>query len=217
MCTTVSSNEIRALWHHFKAINNDSEKIDREQFQVAMLFKDSALLDRMFRVFDQDDDNIICFDEYINCLSIISSKASKEDKMKCEFNYITLLWVTPHTYKTLYIVLSDMIFYTHSLLSYPIVSFQIYDFDCDGLISVGDLTAVVAASLREHGVVISRAELDKIVLHTMNEASPKVAGMISYEEYTKMISQKPHMLSHLTLNISRLVYDLFIYNTVCIF
>ena len=48
-----------------------------------MLFKDSALLDRMFRIFDRNDDNVISFDEYINCLSVISNKASKEDKMKC--------------------------------------------------------------------------------------------------------------------------------------
>lgn len=51
-----------------------------------MLFKDSALLDIIFRVFDVDDDSLISFDEYMNCLSIISSKASKEDKLKCEFH-----------------------------------------------------------------------------------------------------------------------------------
>ena len=109
-----------------------------------MLFKDSALLDRMFRVFDKNDDNVITFDEYIECLSIISTKATKEEKMK--------------------------------------LSFQIYDYDCDGLISTSDLTAVVAATLREHGVVITRPELDSIVLHTMNEAAPKTTGMISLEE-----------------------------------
>ncbi len=49
-----------------------------------MLFKDSALLDIIFRVFDADDDSFISFDEYLNCLSIISSKANKEDKLKCK-------------------------------------------------------------------------------------------------------------------------------------
>jgi len=48
-----------------------------------MLFKDSALLDRMFRVFDLDDDDQISFQEYLSCLSTISTKASKEDKVKC--------------------------------------------------------------------------------------------------------------------------------------
>ena len=64
-----------------------------------------------------------------------------------------------------------------------IVSFQIYDFDCDGSISISDVTAVVAASLREHGVVITRVELDKLVNHTMIEANTKVTGMIAYDEY----------------------------------
>lgn len=109
-----------------------------------MLFKDSALLDRMFRVFDKNDDNVITFEEYVACLSVVSTKASKEDKMK--------------------------------------LSFQIYDFDCDNLISVADLTAVMAATLREHGVVIGRPDLDKIVAQTMVEAKPAQEGMITYEE-----------------------------------
>lgn len=48
-----------------------------------MLFKDSALLDRIFRVFDADDDDQISFVEYLTCLSTISSKAPKDDKLKC--------------------------------------------------------------------------------------------------------------------------------------
>jgi Ca2+-binding EF-hand superfamily protein len=87
------------------------------------------------------------------------------------------------------------------------VSFQIYDYDCDGLISVADMTAVVGATLREHGVVISRPELDKIVLHTMTEAAPKQAGVIAYDEYSKMVAQKPQMLAHLTLNISSIIVE----------
>lgn len=54
------------------------------QFQAGMLFRDSALLDRIFRVFDVDDDNQISFYEYLSCLSTISTKAAKEDKLRCE-------------------------------------------------------------------------------------------------------------------------------------
>jgi Ca2+-binding EF-hand superfamily protein len=50
-----------------------------------MLFRDNALLDRIFRVFDADDDNQISFYEYISCVSILSSKAAKEDKLRCKF------------------------------------------------------------------------------------------------------------------------------------
>jgi Ca2+-binding EF-hand superfamily protein len=55
------------------------------QFQAAMLFKDSALLDRIFRVVDVDDDDQISFSEYLSCLSTISNKASQDDKLKCIF------------------------------------------------------------------------------------------------------------------------------------
>lgn len=112
-----------------------------------MLFKDSALLDRIFRVFDADDDNEIIFAEYLSCMSQISSKATKEEKLKCKFS--------PSKY-------SDNVCSTsivHGLLArndfcasfgHPptskcnciknvssfvtTVSFQIYDFDGDGFI-----------------------------------------------------------------------------------
>lgn len=64
----------------------------------------------------------------------------------------------------------------------PSVSFQIYDFDGDNYISVSDLTAVVAATLREHKIFILRSDIDQIVQSTMIEASPKHANMISFDE-----------------------------------
>lgn len=60
-------------------------KFYHRQFQSAMLFKDSALLDRIFRVFDADDDNEIIFSEYLSCMSSISNKATKEEKLKCQY------------------------------------------------------------------------------------------------------------------------------------
>ena len=57
-----------------------------------MLFKDSALLDRIFRVFDADDDNEIIFSEYLSCMSSISSKATKEEKLKCKLYDVYWLW-----------------------------------------------------------------------------------------------------------------------------
>lgn len=49
-----------------------------------MLFRDSALLDRIFRAFDLNDDDQIFFEEYLSCLSSISTKSSREDKLQCE-------------------------------------------------------------------------------------------------------------------------------------
>lgn len=167
--TRFTADEVKALWYHFMTINSSHEFITRQQFQTAMLFKDSALLDRIFRVFDLDDDNQISFTEYLTCLNTISSKAAKEDKLK--------------------------------------FSFHIYDFDGDNFISVGDLTAVLAATLREYRLVIAREDIDHIVQKTMSEAQPRNAGMISFEEYSKLVANRPHMMDHLTINISSIVAE----------
>ncbi len=63
-----------------------------------------------------------------------------------------------------------------------LVSFHIYDFDGDGFISVTDLTAVLAATLREHKIVIMRSDIDQIVQITMQGAKSKHPNMISFEE-----------------------------------
>lgn len=47
---------------------------------------------------------------------------------------------------------------------------------------MGDLTAVLAATLREHKLVITREDIDHIVQATMAEADTRNQGMISYEE-----------------------------------
>lgn len=84
-------------------------------------------------------------------------------------------------------------------------AFKLYDFDGDGFISTGDLTAVLASTLRENGLVITREQIDEVVEATMKEADPAIPGKMSYEEYMKLEATHPYMLSHLTMNISRFV------------
>lgn len=50
------------------------------------------------------------------------------------------------------------------------------------MLSPGDLTAVVAATLREHKIVVTRADLDVIVRKTIDEANPAIEDMISLDE-----------------------------------
>jgi Ca2+-binding EF-hand superfamily protein len=57
-----------------------------------------------------------------------------------------------------------------------------YDFDGDGKISTPELTSLVAATLREHGVVISRSHIDEIVAATMKTPGLAEPGYISFEE-----------------------------------
>ncbi len=49
--------------------------------------------------------------------------------------------------------------------------------------SVGDLTAVLAATMREHKLQITRPDIDHIVQATFAEASTRNENMISLEEW----------------------------------
>lgn len=78
-----------------------------------------------------------------------------------------------------------------------------YDFDGDGRISTKELTSLLSASLREHGLVISKSHIDEIVQVTMDTPGLSEPGFINLPEYTRMVSSEPLTLSHLSLNISR--------------
>ena len=87
------------------------------------------------------------------------------------------------------------------------VSYQIYDYDGDGFISKLDLRAMLAATLREHGIVISSSDIDYVVEKTFVEANPVQENMISYEEYKTLVEKNPHMIAQLTINISSIISE----------
>lgn len=64
---------------------SDDDLIDKNEFQKAMLFRDSSLLERIFRAFDTDHDGTINFSEFISCLSTFSSKGTPEEKLRLSF------------------------------------------------------------------------------------------------------------------------------------
>lgn len=57
-----------------------------------MLFRDSALLDLIFKVFDIDKNDLIDFNEYITCLSTVSNKASPESKLQRKGNSPSIIF-----------------------------------------------------------------------------------------------------------------------------
>jgi serine/threonine-protein phosphatase 2B regulatory subunit len=86
--THFSREEVKALWFHFRSIsgeNGDPDHITQSNFQAALSFRDSQLLDRMFNVFDTNADGSISFSEFLACLSIISNKASHDEKLDLSF------------------------------------------------------------------------------------------------------------------------------------
>lgn len=83
-----SKNEIKALWLQFQSLGTAGGLeggISRSQFQTAMMFKETAMLDRIFRVFDKNEDDKISFEEFVECLSVLSSKAPQSEKLKLSF------------------------------------------------------------------------------------------------------------------------------------
>lgn len=167
-----------------------------------MLFKDSALLDRIFRVFDADDDNEIIFSEYLSCMSSISSKATREEKLKCGWHIhsarppsplglLTRACCLPPQFRSRSTISMATAssgnphskFPLRSLINVAYLTLSLPHLLCiPHQHSVGDLTAVLAATLREHKLPISRADIDHVVAATVAEANPRNEGMISLEE-----------------------------------
>ena len=86
--THFTASEIRALWFHFRSLASNSppdDLIDRSNFQEAMRFRDSLLCDRIFSIFDSNRDGNVSFEEFIKCLSALSTKATQEEKLKFSF------------------------------------------------------------------------------------------------------------------------------------
>lgn len=80
--------EVLCLHQHFKVIassESDDGQIDKREFQNALGLKDSTFMTRMFSYFDADGDNQITFIEFLNALSILSSKADVSEKLKFSF------------------------------------------------------------------------------------------------------------------------------------
>lgn len=77
--------EVKALWHHFMRISGRSGTIDRSKFQEAVLFRETTLIDRIFVAFDVNHNGFISFADYIKGLSMLSSKATVEEKLEFSF------------------------------------------------------------------------------------------------------------------------------------
>lgn len=86
--TYFSAEEIVALHIHFDLISSnkrDDGLIDRSEFQTALGFtvKESLYVDRIFQLFDINNDSLISFSEFLQSISILSSKGKPDEKMRC--------------------------------------------------------------------------------------------------------------------------------------
>ncbi|KAG6617634.1 calcineurin b-like protein [Phytophthora cinnamomi] len=80
-------DEVVALHVHYDLISSakrDDGLIDRGEFQTALGFtvKESLYVDRIFQLFDSNNDNFISFDEFLQSVSVLSSKSGTAEKIK---------------------------------------------------------------------------------------------------------------------------------------
>eukprot|EP00741_Cyanophora_paradoxa_P021310 tig00021348_g20570.t1 len=82
--------EVKILYQHFKAISGalvDDGLIDKDEFKAAlgMNAHNNLFCDRLFSLFDSNDDKRIDFAEFLSVLSVFCPKGSMEEKMKLSF------------------------------------------------------------------------------------------------------------------------------------
>lgn len=93
--THFTPEEVIALSVHYDLISSaarDDGLIDRSDFQTALGFtvKESLYVDRIFQLFDANGDSCISFAEFLQSVSILSSKATTEEKLRCEWRFLRI-------------------------------------------------------------------------------------------------------------------------------
>uniref|UniRef100_K3WFF1 EF-hand domain-containing protein n=1 Tax=Globisporangium ultimum (strain ATCC 200006 / CBS 805.95 / DAOM BR144) TaxID=431595 RepID=K3WFF1_GLOUD len=169
-----SPDEVVALNVHYDLISSvkrDDGLIDRSEFQTALGFtvKESLYVDRIFQLFDANGDSFISFTEFLQSVSILSSKASTDEKLR--------------------------------------FSFDILDFDRDGKLSKQELLSMLEACIHENSINIPKDYLETIVNKTMDDVDLDKDGFISFDEYEALGAANPHMLNHITFNISGIIAE----------
>ena len=81
--------EVKALWVHFsslsKAEGGGELLINHSDFQSVVGMKNSTFVDRLFAVFDENEDGAINFAEFLNILSVLTTKATPAEKLEVSF------------------------------------------------------------------------------------------------------------------------------------
>jgi len=86
--THFTAEEIETLYAHFRSIassQTDDGYIDRDEFREAIGLAESLFVDRLFQLFDENNDGVINFQEFICGLSILSIRGTLEEKMLFSF------------------------------------------------------------------------------------------------------------------------------------
>jgi serine/threonine-protein phosphatase 2B regulatory subunit len=198
--THFSADEVVALHAHYDLIGASKREdglIDRSEFQTALGFtvKESLYVDRIFQLFDTNGDSFISFGEFLDSLSVLSSKGTPDEKLKCAWH------ILPSFHLRSCLV-------AHLLcLCVPAVSFDVLDADRDGKLSKQELLSMLEACIHENSINIPKECLETIVDKTIADVDLDQDGFVSFDEYKLLGAANPHMLNHVTFNVSGILAD----------
>eukprot|EP00735_Rhodelphis_limneticus_P011082 TRINITY_DN4135_c0_g1::TRINITY_DN4135_c0_g1_i1::g.2053::m.2053 TRINITY_DN4135_c0_g1::TRINITY_DN4135_c0_g1_i1::g.2053 ORF type:complete len:186 (+),score=16.89,sp/Q7XC27/CNBL1_ORYSJ/34.38/3e-25,EF-hand_1/PF00036.27/1.7e+02,EF-hand_1/PF00036.27/1.2e-05,EF-hand_1/PF00036.27/1.4e-05,EF-hand_1/PF00036.27/4.5e-05,EF-hand_7/PF13499.1/2.5,EF-hand_7/PF13499.1/0.0033,EF-hand_7/PF13499.1/1.9e-10,EF-hand_6/PF13405.1/3e+03,EF-hand_6/PF13405.1/2.2e+03,EF-hand_6/PF13405.1/0.0014,EF-hand_6/PF13405.1/0.00025,EF- len=85
--THFTADEIKAMHQHFMSLvaKKTSEKLNYSDFCRALGLRPCLLTERIFALFDSNNDRAIDFDEFISGMSIFKSRVLSEEKLKFTF------------------------------------------------------------------------------------------------------------------------------------
>lgn len=164
------------------------------QFQQGLGFvsASSLFVERIFHVFFEDSSRrgFITFADFVHGLHRLSSYESIENKVKGAFNSAC-----------------HVIALLASLIEHPnAASYAVYNLSgAAGGITREDVTRILMACLMENEVSVPAADVDALVERTFKEYDANCDGIISYEEYKRMVEMNPSLLTPLTLNVPELI------------
>ncbi|XP_017258573.1 calcineurin B-like protein 10 isoform X1 [Daucus carota subsp. sativus] len=184
--TPFTVNEVEALRELFKKLSSsiiDDGLIHKEELQLA-LFNSSAgkniFLDKVFDLFDEKQNGVIEFEEFVHVLGVFHPAASITEKIEFAFRLYDLR-------QTGFIEREEIL---HRYSQYSTVDKGYY---------ILQVMQMVVAILKETNASLSDEILEAIIDKTFEDADADKDGKISKEEWKSFAVRHPTLLKNMTL------------------
>ncbi|KAE9605743.1 putative EF-hand domain pair protein [Lupinus albus] len=196
--TPFTISKVEKLHELYKKLSNIIIKdgfIHKEELLFA-LFRNSnkrnLFVDRVFDLFDVNQNGHIDFEEFVRSLSVFHPpETPKTVKIKCK------------KYKSWYVSNVDHSNLFTSTMTECIIdtynAFELYDLRRTGYIEREELEEMVLAILNELDLSLSQEVIETIVDKTFVEAESKRDGRIDLEEWEEYVGKNPSILKNMTL------------------
>ena len=154
------------------------------EFQRALGLKRNLFVDRMFELFDSNNDQNINFPEFVAGLSCFTLRAKPKEKALFSFRMYDFNGVP---------------------LTKPSSAARVPDAEPPASRVVGDekidkkeLGLMLQATIDDNKLSITPEQASKLIDDTFEEANTAQPGLISFDEYMAMVNKKPQLLEFMT-------------------